>query len=81
MMNKSNNYNSLHNYSQQNQNARYNPMNRKIDFPTNKQPKNTLTIFWKGVIINPTRKQLLTYRSRLDDIKRNIGYRSPPPPK
>ncbi len=37
----------------------------------------TLTIFWKGVILTPTRKQLLIYKGKLDAIKNAIGYRNP----
>ncbi len=36
-----------------------------------------LKIFWKGVILTPTRKQLLTYKGKLDDVKRNLGFRKP----
>lgn len=43
------------------------------------QPPNTIKIFWKGSIITPTRKQLLTHKGKLDEIKKRIGSRNPLP--
>lgn len=53
------------------------PQHQKLEESDDPNKASILKIFWKGVILTPTRKQLLLHKGKLDSIKNAIGFRKP----